>query len=244
LGVAVIVPSIDIVVSFALIVTAAMLAVTAILYAVPMLLRQRQVARWRRRGAGLLALTYDDGPDAITTPALLDLLDELGVRATFYLVGFRALTNRTVADRLRASSHELGTHTHSHKNAWKKGPLFEWRDMRRGYESLRETVRANAPYRPPFGKATLATVLPLRMRGRRVDWWTSASGDTRDHRPDPADVARELVLNGGPVILMHCHHSESDRREFVLRLTRELVSRGSREGVRFVTMEQLESHCA
>lgn len=214
-----------------------------IAYSGPLLVRHRQARRWSEKGRGFVALTYDDGPDATTSPAVLDLLDELGAPATFYLVGFRAEQNPAVAARMRSSPHELGAHTHSHKNAWRRGPLFEWRDTHRGYTTLAATVPPDAPFRPPFGKASLPTIVAQWARGRRVDWWTSAAGDTRDDRPDPAQLAGNLLDSGGPVILMHCHHAEADRRDFVLRLTRELVSQGRSRGSRFVTVAQLTQAC-
>ena len=210
---------------------AATLLAAGVCYGLPLLVRYRQVSRWRRRASDCLALTYDDGPDGVTTPALLDLLAEL--------VGFRAAANPSALTRTRGSGHELGTHTHSHKNAWKKGPFFELRDARRGYESLAGVVPANAPYRPPFGKAGLPTVLAMWAAGRRIDWWTAAANDTTDDLPNPAERARALLDNGGPVILMHCHHAEPDRRAFVLALTRELVRQGRERGRRFVTVGQI-----
>lgn len=208
-------------------------------YALPLLIRARQVARWRRCAPDLLALTYDDGPDNTTTPAVLDLLDELGVPATFYLVGFRSQANPDALGRIRESTHELATHTHSHKNAWKKGPWFECKDARRAYRTLAGTVPHDAPYRPPFGKISLPTALAMYGAGRRVDWWTAPANDTSDTLPPPAVRARELLETGGPVILMHCHHAEPHRREFVLGLTRELVRQGFDRGRRFVTVAQL-----
>lgn len=212
-------------------------------YAVPLVIRARQAARWRRNAPDLLALTYDDGPDPVTTPAVLALLDELGVPATFYLVGFRAAEHPAMADRITApettSRHEIGTHTHSHKNAWKKGPLFEFIDARRAYSTLAGKVSDRAPYRPPFGKASLPTLLAMYAAGRRVDWWTHPANDTRDDLPDPATHATHLLDHGGPVILMHCHHAEPHRRDFVLALTRELVRQGRDRGRRFATVAQV-----
>lgn len=212
-------------------------------YAIPLAIRARQVARWRRKANHLIALTFDDGPDAVTTPAVLDVLDELNVPATFYLVGFRAVENRAMTDRITDADttirHEIGTHTHSHKNAWKKGPLFELMDARRAYSTLAGKVSPDAPYRPPFGKASLPTLLSMYAAGRRVDWWTHPANDTIDRLPDSAAHAKYLLDHGGPVILMHCHHAEPHRREFVLALTRELVRQGLDRGRRFVTVAQI-----
>ena len=226
--------------AWTLIVIAAALMVC---YALPLLIRAAQVRRWKRSGRGMLALTYDDGPDPVTTPAVLDLLAELRAKATFYLVGFRAQSEPGMIDRAAAEGHELATHTHLHKNAWKVGPLREFRDSARAYRTLARWVGPRAAYRPPFGKVSLPTWLQMRLRGRRVDWWTVAALDTLDRFPDPGTLAAEILDRGGPVVLMHCHHAEPHRRAFVLTLTRALAEGASSRGIRLVTMSELEASC-
>lgn len=212
-------------------------------YGVPLVIRARQVSRWRRLGKGVIALTYDDGPDPVTTRAVAALLADLDVRATFYLVGFRAERTPDAIDELVGHGHELGTHTHRHKNAWKMGPVREIRDANRAYRTLDAWVGADAPYRPPFGKISLPTWASMRRRGRRVDWWNTATLDTLDTFPDPEALAASIVEAGGPVVLMHCHHAEAHRRAFVLDLTRALVDRARGAGLRLVTVSELEAMC-
>lgn len=209
------------------------------MYGLPLVIRAFQERRWGSID-GILALTFDDGPDSTTTGLLLDLLDERNAPATFYLVGFRAELNRDMLRRLGGSGHQLATHTHSHKNAWKKPFWFEYRDAMRGYETLSGVVEKHDAYRPPFGKITLLTWLGMRLRGRRVHWWTVPANDTRDSFEDPAVVAGRMLDNGERVVLMHCHHEEPHRREYMLALTRSLIDGARERGLRLVTMRELE----
>jgi peptidoglycan-N-acetylglucosamine deacetylase len=213
------------------------------LYAAPLLIRAQQTRRWKSRGTGMLALTYDDGPDPTTTPAVLQLLNEHDAPATFYLVGFRAESDGAVCDEIKRRSHEIGTHTHRHQNAWKIGPIREYRDAHRAYESLAKWAGPCAPYRPPFGKSSLPTWLSMRLRGRRVDWWTVPALDTGDTFPDPRLFAEQILDAGGPVVLMHCHHQEPHRRAFVLELTEALIQGARSRGIRLVTMSDLVASC-
>lgn len=222
---------------------ASLLVAVLLCYGLPLVIRAAQAHRWRRRGAGLLALTYDDGPDPTTTPAVLSVLNEFDARATFYLVGFRAESAPGVIDRMAAEGHELATHTHRHKNAWKVGPVREFQDSGRAYRTLGRWIDPGAAYRPPFGKISLPTWLRMRSRGRRVDWWTVAALDTLDTFPDAKKFAEEILDGGGPVVLMHCHHAEPHRRAFVLALTRELAIGAKSRGIRLVTMSELEASC-
>ena len=58
----------------------------------------------------LIALTIDDGPDPATTPAILELLDEYGAYATFFVIGEYLAGNERIVERIVGSGHELGNH--------------------------------------------------------------------------------------------------------------------------------------
>ena len=68
---------------------------------------------WR---PGLVALTFDDGPDARWTPQILDILKQKQVPATFFIVGENALTERGLLERMIREGHEVGSHTYTHPN--------------------------------------------------------------------------------------------------------------------------------
>lgn len=214
-----------------------------VLYALPQVYRLIQVWRWDRQ-RGLLALTYDDGPDSVSTPALLDLLDELEAPATFYLTGFRAEKVPLVLERLRQSRHELGTHAYSHYHAWKTSPFDEYRDAMSAYRTLAGTVAPTAPFRPPFGKISLFTLVGMWRHGRRVEWWSIPTNDTNDEFEDPHQLARSVLDGGKTVALMHCHHDEPHRRNFMLAATRALISEARSRGIEIVTMSDLAARCS
>ena len=65
---------------------------------------------------GLVALTFDDGPDPVWTPRILDILKAEKVPATFFVVGENALTQRALLEREIAEGHEVGSHTYTHPN--------------------------------------------------------------------------------------------------------------------------------
>jgi peptidoglycan-N-acetylglucosamine deacetylase len=70
--------------------------------------------RSRVDGARCLALTFDDGPDPVYTPKLLDLLRERSVKATFFVVGKRAEQHPEIVRRAWAEGHLIANHTRSH----------------------------------------------------------------------------------------------------------------------------------
>src|ERR1022692_905272 len=68
-----------------------------------------------------VAITFDDGPSE-TTPQVLDLLAEYGAHATFFLVGMNTLRLPEVARRVLREGHEVGNHTWSHANFYRRAP--------------------------------------------------------------------------------------------------------------------------
>ncbi|WP_162513170.1 polysaccharide deacetylase family protein, partial [Streptococcus pneumoniae] len=62
----------------------------------------------------LIALTFDDGPDPKYTPTILNLLQEYGAKATFFVVGDRVTSFPKLAQREVREEHELANHTYSH----------------------------------------------------------------------------------------------------------------------------------
>src|SRR5262249_42506319 len=78
------------------------------------MIKRTQKADLRRRCAGKLVLSYDDGPGPLLTSPLLALLKSHNARASFYLVGFRAERFPETCDLIRTAGHDLGCHTHWH----------------------------------------------------------------------------------------------------------------------------------
>lgn len=204
----------------------------------PLLVRRRQVAAVRRAGRTRLALTFDDGPDRELTPAVLDMLATHGVKASFFLVGSRTQDAPDVCDRIVAEGHEVATHSHAHRNAWRVGPWTALRDAVAGYDSLCRWCSPNAMFRPPFGKCTTPVLAAMRRRGAPVVWWTHVAEDTSDVPPDPEAVASRVLHDGG-ILLMHSRHRMAPRRAYLLQLLQLLLERGNAQGVTFCKASEL-----
>lgn len=209
-------------------------------YAVPWVLRRREVAQLRRRcrDRRLLVLTYDDGPGERLTPRLLDLLADHRAHATFFALGREADRRAGVLDRLRAEGHEIGCHTYGHTDAWRTTPGTAARDLDQGYAALAPWVGPDAPFRAPHGRATLATRRAVARRGAVNGWWTIDSGDTFPELPDPGRAAERLRRDGGGVVLLHDFDGTrpQERLEYVVTATELLLDAAERDGLRAVTL--------
>jgi peptidoglycan/xylan/chitin deacetylase (PgdA/CDA1 family) len=199
-------------------------------------LRMRQRARLRCVFRDRVALTYDDGPDTRLTPALVDLLADHKVRATFFLVGFRAARHPQVCDQLLAAGHELGCHSYWHKRFGRKPPWVGVRDTQAAYRGMAKWLPHDAPYRPPRGRITGWMWLELMRRGATPVWWSDDAGDTAPTIPDPAAAVERIVRRRGGVILIHGRHDTVERERYTLEFTDRLIRRAQKSGLPIVPL--------
>lgn len=156
------------------------------------------------RDRARVALTFDDGPDPARTPALLDALDALGVKATFFLVGAAVDAHPALAKEIAARGHELGNHTYRHPYL----PLARSRDVVR---ELMQTDRAIAQAtgvvprlaRPPYGGRSPWNVRAFAKAQKRVVLWDVNSFDWRG--APAGEIALRVMERARPgsIVLMH-----------------------------------------
>jgi peptidoglycan/xylan/chitin deacetylase (PgdA/CDA1 family) len=166
------------------------------------------VRRMTPRLAGLgrsdhLALTFDDGPAAASTPRFLDLLDRAGVRATFFLVGQQVADNPALAGEIAAAGHEIAVHGYAHRYLLGRGPRRVYDDLSRARDLIAETTGAVPTYfRPPYGVLTTDGALVARRVGLRPIIWTSWGKDWTAEA-SAQSVYRTLRIRGGATLLLH-----------------------------------------
>jgi peptidoglycan/xylan/chitin deacetylase (PgdA/CDA1 family) len=154
-----------------------------------------------------LHLTFDDGPDPAVTPAVLDLLEEFSARATFFLIGAKAVEHRALAAQIVARGHVIGNHAFSHRKLTDLSWTEQLQEVIKTEEALTSIDgRHTHPFRPPYGMASFALIARLRLRGMQTMYW---SVDSQDFRHDSAASSRRLAaekLRSGDVVLMHDDH--------------------------------------
>lgn len=158
-----------------------------------------------RRAKREVALTFDDGPDPVTTPQVLDALKAAGGRATFFLLADRAEAHPALVRRIRAEGHEIGAHAVRHLHGWRRAPLDALRDP--GEAARRIAAVAGGPvrlHRPPHGAYTVFTVLGQRRAGLQGVHWSLEGQDWQAGR-SPAQVRARLErrIVPGAVVVLH-----------------------------------------
>ncbi|MFP4474128.1 MAG: polysaccharide deacetylase family protein [Desulfatibacillaceae bacterium] len=184
------------------------LAVFLLLCAVaPFVQRLRFFLPVVRRAPGrtaAVALTFDDGPDPLSTPVLLELLRVLDVRATFFMVGQKVRDNPDIVRRVLAEGHEIGNHSDSHD------VLFALRSVNRVREEISRCQKSLAEhgvrplaFRPPVGITNPRLFGPLLEQGLFCAGFSVRGGD-RGNRAVRGIAGRVTGrARGGDVIVLH-----------------------------------------
>ncbi|MBX3593203.1 glycosyltransferase [Sphingomonas sp.] len=201
----------------------------------------------------LLALTFDDGPDASWTPKILDILEREHVPATFFVIGENALQHPGLLNRIVADGDEIGNHSYTHPNLALAGPAqtrLELNTTQRLVEAYtgRRMTLFRAPY---FGDAEptsldeLVPALAAQQAGYTVVGLHVDPGDWQ--RPGADAIVAQTIArvhagrpdasgNSGNVILLH--DGGGDRAETVAALPR-IIETLKAQGYRFVPVSRL-----
>jgi peptidoglycan/xylan/chitin deacetylase (PgdA/CDA1 family) len=155
-------------------------------------------------GAGY-ALTFDDGPHAQGTAAVLEALAAAGAHATFFLVGEQLRRNPSLGAEIAAAGHEIGLHCDRHRNLLRLAPWQVRADIDRAQATIEDlTGRSPVLYRPPYGMLNASALRIARRRGWRTLLW-SGWGRDWERRATPASIASLLTRDAseGSVLLLH-----------------------------------------
>lgn len=188
----------------------------------------------------LIALTFDDGPNPITTPEILDLLKKYDAKATFFVVGNRLDRYPNVVMREAAEGHEVANHTYNHLYFNRKiGPSTITDEILKNRQKIKALTGQTSPwFRPPGGFYSDLIVNTAKKNGYTVVLW-SWHQDTKDWiKPGTNKIVSKVLNNArnGDIVLLHDHVEGSTQTvEALNRILPELKKRG----FQFVTVSEL-----
>ena len=179
----------------------------------------------------MVALTYDDGPNASTTNQILDSLEAHGARATFFVVGERLSYSKTVLKREASLGCEIGCHTYSHADLTTISDEKIQSEISSTCALVKSiTGQRVRVVRPPYGAVNdhVASVIPYPL----VNW----SVDTLDwqHRNTARTVSSVLSgVKNGSIVLMHDIHAPT------ANAAEQIVSTLTERGFQLVTVSEM-----
>ncbi|MFZ5816443.1 MAG: polysaccharide deacetylase family protein [Bacillota bacterium] len=198
-------------------------------------------AQPRRR---LVALTFDDGPDPVWTPRILQILDRHGVKACFFILGDHAAAHPELVRQIHAAGHEIGVHGYRHRLPALLGLRATLRDVGETVRLLTE-ITGQRPrfYRPPWGIFNLWTAMAARRHGLVPVVWSLYLSEW-SHSTTPARICAEALTNAHPgcVLLLHDAAgpgSREDAPQLVARALPPLIAGLRRKGYALVSLSEL-----
>jgi peptidoglycan-N-acetylglucosamine deacetylase len=191
----------------------------------------------------VLALTFDDGPSAETTPQVLAVLRERNVLATFFVLGRHAKEHPELVAEIRADGHQVASHGYDHALL-----TFATMDQVTGQLELAEAAIAEASgadptpfFRAPHGFRNLFVHRAAEGRGYRIVGWTKGVWDTA--KPGVETIVRRSVsgFRPGAILLLHDGDGSGngDDRTQTAEAVPLIVDAAHDAGYRLVTVSEL-----
>lgn len=198
-------------------------------------------AVWRgTSGRPEVALTFDDGPDPASTPAILDLLAEMRISATFFVVGSRVRSHPRLAKRCILEGHLVENHSDRHglaTNFLMKGPMT--RELHACNAAITQATGMNPRYyRPPVGLSNPATGPAAEKLGLTLVGWDARGFDGRSCDPDTVVQRILRRVQPGSIILLHDGGRDSSK---LIAITTALLHGLKERGLSPVRLDHLLS---
>ena len=184
-----------------------------------------------------IALTFDDGPHPPFTERLLDLLKQLNVRATFFVVGRKVDAAPEILARMVAEKHDVANHTYHHVNLKTLPYGLVENEIRLDNDAIRRACgKEPLFFRPPGGQRNGEVVEIAHRLGMSTILWTD---DPADYAKPGANVIEQKLLRHvrpGATILLH------DGVEQTFQMLPDLVAKLRQQGYKFVTVSEMVQH--
>ena len=190
-----------------------------------------------------VALTFDDGPDDVFTPQILDILKAKDVKATFFVIGKRAEGYPEVMRRIVEECHLAGNHTWSHPNIMKisledakEEVLKTEKLLRKYYKDSPDKIRI---FRSPYGSIDPKQVEYISNMGYKIISWNV---DSLDWKGLSAEEVKTNILENvteGSIILQHSAGGEGEDLSGSVEALPEIIDVLKKEGFKFVTIDEI-----
>lgn len=182
-----------------------------------------------------IALTFDDGPVPEQTPWVLDLLDQYGIKASFFCVGDNIGKYPEIFDEIVRRGHSVGNHTFNHLQLFKT----PWKAYRENIDLCCKVQNGHAPYfRAPHGHITpwRAWQITHSLRFRRIVFWDVMPKDY-DNRLTPEQVYQNVknYVRDGSLIVLHDSIKAGPRMRYTLE---HIIKDYLGKGYRFVSLDE------
>ncbi|OBZ09415.1 polysaccharide deacetylase family protein [Bacillus sp. FJAT-26390] len=188
-----------------------------------------------------VALTFDDAPDPRYTPAILDVLANYKVCATFFVVGTRAAKHPSIVKRIHNEGHVIGNHSYNHA-VMSKLSLTNYQKQIWRTDTIIKNIVGYSPHfiRPPYGEMLPQQVKWSKQAGFTVVNWDVDSVDWKNN-PSSAAILKNIkkTLQPGSIVLQHAGGGTGQSLAGTLNALPKLIQLLRSKGYELVTLPEL-----
>jgi peptidoglycan/xylan/chitin deacetylase (PgdA/CDA1 family) len=188
-----------------------------------------------------LYLSFDDGPDCNYTPALLRILQEHKVRATFFVIAAKAERHPELVNAILAAGHEIGLHTYDHRHAYWLGRQASKTTIRKGVQVLQSLTGTPVEWlRFPWGAANFFGRMEARRNNLKVVLWTANAQDwLLKTRADGITARLVRRVKSGAIIVLHDSGGEPGAPLQMLQALPAVLAALKAAGYQFETLREV-----
>ncbi|MBS1705108.1 MAG: polysaccharide deacetylase family protein [Armatimonadetes bacterium] len=206
------------------------------------LVRAREIEKGQREkviegspaAKGVIALTFDDGPNPEFTPKILKILTRYNARATFFMIGARVETDADIAMEVLRQGHEIGSHTFSHARLTKLSPTQMDQEIDRCSTVIESRLGISPTLlRPPGGQWNATSSEITAAHGMSTVLWTDNSGDFESESVSQIVHATLSRAQAGGIILLH------DSVDLTVQALPKILEGLKKKKLRAVTISEL-----
>ncbi|MDQ0060678.1 polysaccharide deacetylase family protein [Paenibacillus harenae] len=187
-----------------------------------------------------VALTFDDAPDPRYTPAILDILAQHDVCATFFIVGNRAQKHPRLVQRIQREGHTIGNHSYDHA-VMSKLSLSGYRKQIWRTDAIIKNIVGYSPrfFRPPYGELLPQQVRWSKLAGYTIVNWDVDSVDWKNSTSTVVIRNIKKTLQPGSIILQHAGGGEGQDLSGTIKALPQLIGLLQSKGYELVTLPEL-----
>lgn len=203
----------------------------------------RVISRGTRSDPPCVAICFDDGPHPEFTPRVLDVLDDFGVKAAFFMIGRNIECAPRIVERVHEHGHIVANHTYSHAHLGALRGLTYWRRELNRTNRLIESIIGQRPamMRPPMGQKTPMLHRAARIAGTHVVTWSRRAYDGIPTTGEA--IVRRLgrSVSGGDIVTFHDGIDRNSTRNLnpTIKALPLLLGQWSCEGLQVLRLDAL-----
>lgn len=181
-----------------------------------------------------IAISFDDGPGATTTPQLLQILKEKNVHATFFVLGENTAQHPEIVKQTAEAGHEIGNHTYDHQDLAVLSAQSITEEVTKTDTGIKKATGKTPTFvRPPYGSITSVGASVIR---RPIIEWSVDSEDWKTRNPDLILQKIQATVYDGAIILFHDIYPET------IRAVPQVIDYLQEQGYRITTVGDLLGH--